>query len=219
MPLAAALPEAARADVYAYDAPAHSAPTTEDVSQRGPPATYDHALAHNVGGSGSRDALARSGDATAPATCTYDDAPQFARTARGSWGAKGSSGGGQAPRDLTQRLQVAAKTGHEFVNLASDARTTHILDGEVRLNGSFGGGHRPGTGFPNKSEFPLGWSDGRIMHEISDVATDPSLAWRNGNRAGDFFVNGSRGGVDIEVLIRNDQIWTGYPTNLPRNPR
>lgn len=25
------------------------------------------------------------------------------------------------------------------------------------------------------------------------------------------------GGIDIEVLIRNDQIWTGCPTNLPRN--
>jgi len=56
------------------------------------------------------------------------------------------------------------------------------------------------------------------MHEISDVATDPSLVWRAGNRPGDFFVNGTRGGVDIEVLIRNNQIWTGYPTNLPRNP-
>ena len=88
----------------------------------------------------------------------------------------------------------------------------------MRPNGTFGGGHRPGTGFPGKSEFPAGWSDEKIMHEISDIATDPSLAGRPGNRVGDSFINGTRDGVDIEVLIRNDQIWTGYPTNLPRNP-
>jgi hypothetical protein len=41
------------------------------------------------------------------------------------------------------------------VNLASEARTNHILNGEVRPNGTFGGGHRFGTGFPGKSEFPL----------------------------------------------------------------
>lgn len=35
-------------------------------------------------------------------------------------------------------------------------------------------------------------------------------------RPGDFFVTGTRGGIDIKVLIRNDQIWTGYPTNVPR---
>ncbi|WP_310529666.1 EndoU domain-containing protein, partial [Nocardioides sp.] len=68
-------------------------------------------------------------------------------------------------------------------------------------------GHRPGTGFPKKSEFPSGWSDDRIMHEISDVATDPSLVWRPGDRAGDFFVSGTRSGIDVEVLIRNNQIW------------
>ena len=29
---------------------------------------------------------------------------------------------------------------------------------------------------------------------------------------------GTRDGVDIEVLIRRGEIWTGYPTNVPRNP-
>lgn len=112
---------------------------------------------------------------------------------------------------------VAAKGADDFVDLASASRRSHILDGEVRPNGSFGGGHRPGTGFPNKSEFPRGWSDDKIMHSISDIATDPSLIWRAGNKPGDFFVNGTRGGIDIEVLIRNNQIWTGYPTNVIRN--
>jgi hypothetical protein len=49
----------------------------------------------------------------------------------------------------------------------------HILDGDKS-----GGGHRPGTGNPGKSEFPQGWSDERILGEISDVATDPSATRR-----------------------------------------
>ncbi len=112
----------------------------------------------------------------------------------------------------------APNSSNDFVNLASPDRTRHILDGEVRPNGSFGGGHRPGTGFPKKSEFPPHWSDDKIMHEISDVATDPSLVWRPGDGPTDFWVNGTRDFVDIEVLIRNDEIWTGYPTNVIRNP-
>lgn len=124
-----------------------------------------------------------------------------------------------AARIIPDAAANVTKSADEFVDLASTQRRTHILDGEVRTNGTFGGGHRPGNGFPGKSEFPGSWSDGRIMHEISDVATDPSLVWRAGSRPGDFFVNGTRDGVDIEVLIRNDQIWTGYPTNLPRNKR
>ncbi len=113
---------------------------------------------------------------------------------------------------------VAAETESGLVNLASPARTSHILDGEVCPNGTFGGGHRAGTGFPGKSEFPATWSDAQVMHNISDVATDPSLAWRAGAKPGDFWVNGTRDGIDIEVLIRNDEIWTGYPTNVARNP-
>ena len=112
----------------------------------------------------------------------------------------------------------AAKGADDLVDLASPARRTHILDGEVTPNGSFGGGHRPGTGFPGKSEFPAGWSDDQIMHHISDVATDPLSTVRPG-RGGDIFMQGTRDSVDIEVLIRNGEIWTGYPTSVPRNPR
>jgi len=103
------------------------------------------------------------------------------------------------------------------VNLANPARTRHILDGEVLPNGAFSGGHRAGTGFPGKSEFPASWSDDQIMHQISDVATDPLSAVRPG-RGGDVFVTGTRDGVDIEVLLRDGEIWTGYPTSVPRNP-
>gem|GEM_PF-1583984 len=113
---------------------------------------------------------------------------------------------------------TAANSADDLVNLASPARASHILDGEVRPNGTFGGGHRAGTGFPGKSEFPAAWSDSQVMHNISDVATDSSLTWRAGAKPGDFWVNGTRDGIDIEVLIRNNEIWTGYPTNVARNP-
>jgi EndoU nuclease-like protein len=114
-----------------------------------------------------------------------------------------------------KRFGVAAE---DAVDLTTPAARRHILEGEARPNGTFAGGHRPGTGFPGKSEFPSGWSDDRIIHEISDVATDPaSTAVQQGSRT---IVTGKRGGVTIRVVIDNNtgRIVTGYPTNLPRNP-
>lgn len=69
---------------------------------------------------------------------------------------------------------------------------------------------------PGKTPFPKDWSANRIMHEISDVATDPASTYRTG-RGGTTIVTGTRGGVDIRVVLRNGEIVTGYPTNLPRN--
>lgn len=114
-------------------------------------------------------------------------------------------------------LSAPSGLADDLVDLTSSSRRSHILDGEVRPNGTYGGGHRAGTGFPGKSEFPASWSDDQIMHYISDVATDPlSTTVRTQGR--DVFVAGTRDGIDIEVLIRNGEIWTAYPTNVPRNP-
>lgn len=112
---------------------------------------------------------------------------------------------------------VAPQTADSFVDLASAARRSHILEGKVLPGGRYSGGHRAGIGFPTKSEFPASWSDDQIMHHISDIATDPTLKWRPG-RGGDFWVSGTRDGIDIDVLMRNNEIWTAYPTNLGRNP-
>jgi Pretoxin HINT domain/Bacterial EndoU nuclease len=111
--------------------------------------------------------------------------------------------------------KAATEAADELVDLTG-ANRSHILDGEVRPNGTYSGGHRPGTGYPGKSEFPAGWSDDQIIHNISDVATDPASVVTP--KGGADFVTGTRSGVDIEVIIRNGQIKTGYPTNLPRNP-
>jgi RHS repeat-associated protein len=104
-----------------------------------------------------------------------------------------------------------------FVDLTTPDVRQHILDGEVRSDGSYSGGHRAGTGFPGKSEFPSSWSDDQIIHNISDVATDP--ASNTTSRGGATIAQGTRDGIDIEVVIRGGQIKTGYPTNVPRNPR
>ncbi|UYN84873.1 MAG: EndoU domain-containing protein [Microcella sp.] len=109
------------------------------------------------------------------------------------------------------------------VNLASPSRTQHILDGDPRPGGGLAGGHRAGTG-AGKSEFPAAWSDDMIMHNISDVATDPTLNWvqqtgrlgseftRNGDPVR-FAVDGMRGGVMIRVVIepRGVGIVTAFP--------
>ncbi len=98
-----------------------------------------------------------------------------------------------------------------LVNLVRPDRATHILDGDKA-----GGGHRSGTGKPNKSEFPSNWDDAKIKHEISDVATDPAA--HREVQGKDTVVEGTRDGVDIRVIVRNGEIHAAYPTNLPRNP-
>lgn len=55
------------------------------------------------------------------------------------------------------------------------------------------------------------------MHHTSDVATDPVSQIVN-TQGNDVFGSGMRDGIEIEVLIRNGEIWTGYPTNVPRSP-
>lgn len=106
---------------------------------------------------------------------------------------------------------VAAKSADEFVDLASAQRRTHILTGDAT-----GGGHL-WPGLPGKTPFPKDWAGDRVMHEISDVATDRNSIFRPG-RGGSSIATGTRGGVDIKVILRGGQIITGHPTNLPRNP-
>jgi hypothetical protein len=108
----------------------------------------------------------------------------------------------------------ATNSVDDLVDLSTPARRTHILDGDAT-----GGGHLwPGQ--PGKTPFPQSWSGDRIMHEISDIATDP-VACQNGVRQGPRTVlTGSVDGVDIRVIVNTQtgEIITGYPTNLPRNP-
>ena len=107
--------------------------------------------------------------------------------------------------------------GEDKPSLLDEKGEQHILDGDAT-----GGGHRPGTGNPGKSEFPADWSDEKIKGEISDVATDPK-ATRTPGRGGRTIVQGTRDGIDITVVVeppsKGGRIVTGFPTNVPRNPK
>jgi filamentous hemagglutinin len=86
-----------------------------------------------------------------------------------------------------------------------------------------GGGHLwPGK--PGKSAFPEDWSEEKIMHEISDIATDPTLVWKqqtgapgaeftNAGKPVRFKVEGIRDGQKIRVVIepRGEGIISGFP--------
>lgn len=155
---------------------------------------------------------------TPPTGTTYDDPAALVSDAHVADAVFEWSRGDGGHLLSFERSDVAAKTarkatrsGDELVNLASDARTTHILQGDAT-----GGGHLwPGS--PGKTPFPQSWSGDRVMHEISDVATDPGSAITPG-RGGSTVVTGTRDGVDIRVILRGGDIITGHPTNLPRNP-
>lgn len=112
----------------------------------------------------------------------------------------------------TTFLTRSIATESEYVNLASADRTTHILDG-----------HMP-PGEPGNTLFPKDWSADQIMHNVSDVATDPSLEWvqqtgklgaqltKNGDPVR-FFVDGIRGGIPMRVIVEpcGEGIITGFP--------
>lgn len=109
---------------------------------------------------------------------------------------------------------VVLSEGGDKPSLIDPKGEAHILGGDAT-----GGGHRFGTGIPGKSEFPQSWSDEKIAGEISDVATDPSSSRAPAGR-GRSIVRGTRDGIDIEVIVEpGGRIVTGYPTNVPRNPR
>jgi hypothetical protein len=97
-------------------------------------------------------------------------------------------------------------------NVNADQRT-HILAGDAQ-----GGGDRPGTGIPGKSEFPANWSDDKIIEQLLSVANDPASV-RTVQPNGRIRVEETRDGVDIRVILDTDgtSIRTAHPTNTAIN--
>ncbi|RLB52114.1 MAG: adhesin, partial [Deltaproteobacteria bacterium] len=93
-----------------------------------------------------------------------------------------------------------------------------ILDGDAS-----GGGHLwPGA--PGKTPFPEDWSRDQVMHNVSDIATDPDATWtwQTGRPGSDFTkagrpsrveVEGVRDGVNIRVILEpaGEGIITAHP--------
>ena len=111
----------------------------------------------------------------------------------------------------------ASRPAPDSLNLSPE-RAVHILDGD-----RWGGGHRHGSGRPEKTEFPADWDDRRIADHITNVARTPDVTpvlqpnhrWR---------VSGVRDGVDISVIVQPDgQIWSAWPAEgspgVTRNPK
>src|SRR5262249_49325470 len=129
----------------------------------------------------------------------------------------------QEPASMCKKLPVYQTTAPPMpekapgnVDLVTPERRKHILDGDGGEKG--GGGHRPGTGRPGKTELPESWSDEKIIHEISDVATDPALR-PEPVKGGRTKTDGFRDGVMIRVILdRNGHIITGYPVYRSRIP-
>lgn len=88
----------------------------------------------------------------------------------------------------------------------SSERRTHILDGDTT-----GGGHRHGAGL-NKSEFPAGWSDDKIMQVVESVADDPA-ATRTVQPNGRTRIEAVREGILVRVIVDPDgvSIRTAHP--------
>jgi RHS repeat-associated protein len=128
----------------------------------------------------------------------------------------GGTGGGVTVGVALKNSRQAASGN--FVDLASAQRRTHILDGDAT-----GGGHRwPGN--DGKTPFPRTMTDTEIMHNVSDVYTNPaSTSTNQTGPQGSLYTNagapakiatvGPAQGIDIKVVARpmGDGIITAHP--------
>ena len=119
--------------------------------------------------------------------------------------------------------KMLGRGASKYVNLASRARTKHILSGDLT-----GGGHAwfgSLKSFMNgvtrsKSMFPSTWSNSKIMHGISEVVTSNPWVQQTG-RAGQQFTRtgnpvrfkteGYYRGLKIRVIHTGDDIITAFP--------
>ena len=122
-----------------------------------------------------------------------------------------------AVQGVSKRLlnQASSKA---YVNLASRTRTNHILYGDIK-----GGGHLY-PGLEGKSVFPKSWRSDKVMHHISDIATDPKIPWvqisgqigARTTRVGlpvRYQATGVREGLKVKVILEpaGEGIITAYP--------
>lgn len=197
---------------WVYDAEVQSPAPAGGAPEPGPPAARHTYTTDDAVDRWSRGASVYPDGPTPAAVSGYDHPTAVAQDAR-------ATGTTQALARVTNRdavgytrAGVAAKSADEFVDLASASRRSHILDG-----------HRYG-GEAGNTWFPKGWSDGKIMQSVSDIATDPSLTWvQQTGRAGAAYtrggapvrytVEGVRDGVKIRVVLEpgGEGIITGFP--------
>lgn len=149
--------------------------------------------------------------------------------AGGSSGAERSSGDAGSDATDSGDARVESSSAWDSVDAekrppldeirVSAERKTHILDGDDQG----GGGHRPGTGIPDKTEFPPDWDDKKIIAAALDVARRPDHPPVHQSFNGRWLCQGTRDDVLIFVVVlRSGEVWTAWPDeNSPgvvRNP-
>jgi RHS repeat-associated protein len=93
-----------------------------------------------------------------------------------------------------------------YVNLVSARRTNHILYGDAT-----GGGHM-WPGLTGKTPFPQNWSGNKIMHHVSDIATDPGLIWvQQTGRPGSLF---TKSGAPARFFVIGEREGQGERMNI-----
>ena len=141
---------------------------------------------------------------------------------------RGGKGDGDKPAERTpeqnrqDRQRFDDAPGYDQIHRTAGS-DTHILSGKGHGNG----GHRAGTGFPGKTEFPDGWSDQRILDAVDGAAQNPVDDWQrrdfsNGNTNFDY--PGEVDGVRVTVVIdQNGRVVSAFPEQgqpgIYENPR
>ena len=121
----------------------------------------------------------------------------------------------KAHKAAKSTMDVAKKAwqfDNDYVNLASDTATHHIIFGEG-LGSDLGGHLWPAIG--KKTPFPSQWSPGKIMDIVSDIATEPTGKKILSMRGSDSrqVIEMVKDNTKIRVVLdeTGNNIITGYP--------
>lgn len=123
------------------------------------------------------------------------------------------------PANVKARIQLLKPADTTPAQLSSIAHPVDLTAGRRAHILAY---HRAGSGKAGRTEFPPSWNDERIIHHVSDVATDPA-SMRSRDSRGTPFATGFRDGMEIRVNFfpdghpRAGQISTAYPINVAGN--
>ena len=110
------------------------------------------------------------------------------------------------PADPAEPKILADYPATDDIRLTGERRK-HILDGDQH-----GGGHRHGTGRPDKTEFPAQWSDDEAIDAVVAVARDPGRREGRQTWHDRWRVSGDHHGVKIFAIVESGgRIWTAWP--------